>query len=314
MNKSVSIYIPFYRGGEYLREAVESVRKQTSPHWTLHIMDDCGPEGDAARAWVEGLGDLRISYFRHPKNLGMVGNWNSCLNHAAQAGAPLVTLLHDDDRLLPHYVELMLAQANKAPEAALFFCGAKIIDPTGKPVFSFPDVIKKFIAPRTTAYELHGEEALALLLKGCFIMCPTVCYNLPVVGTRRFSEGFKQVQDLEFYLRLLLDGLMLSGTAEVAYEYRRHPNNATAQQTASLLRFEEEVSLYSSWDATLSRAGLAAASGVARSKTIIKLNLLYCITRDLLSLSPARAATKARFLLGRVLFSRSNIPLESPLT
>lgn len=302
MKNSISIYIPFFKGSAYLREAVESVRSQTNAHWTLHIMDDCGPEGDAVRVQVEALNDPRIQYTRHPKNLGMVGNWNSCLDHAQHSGAQYVTLLHDDDRLMPHYVELMLSQANKENQAALFFCGAKIIDLQGAPVFSFPDTIKKFIAPRAPEYALRGEPALAQLLKGCFIMCPTVCYNLSVLGARRFTEGFKQVQDLEFYLRVLLDGFSIAGTSQVAYEYRRHPNNATALQTTNLLRFEEEVGLYSEWAERLSSSGFELASAVARSKMIIKLNLLYCLLQDALRLRGIHFFHKLRFLFERVLF------------
>ncbi|NBW83117.1 glycosyltransferase, partial [bacterium] len=236
MNKSLSIYIPFYRSGSYLKEAVESVQQQTNPHWTLNIMDDCGPEGETVCAWVEGLNDPRICYSRHRENLGMVGNWNSCLNHAQQNGAQFITLLHDDDRLLPNYVELMFAQVKLAPEAALYFCDASIIDNFGQPVFSFPDAFKKIIAPRASSYILQGEDALARLLKGCFIICPTVCYNLSVIGESRFAEGYKQVQDLEFYLRILFAGLSISGATELAYEYRRHPGNATALQTLNMLR------------------------------------------------------------------------------
>lgn len=316
MSTAVSIYIPFYKGFAYLKEAVESVLAQTNPHWTLTVMDDCGPEGAPAKEWVESLSDSRISYYRHADNKGMVANWNACVDHAASRFAAsietvpqpkLVTLLHDDDRLLPNYVDLMIAEYHALPSAALYFCGAEIIDNQGQSVFSVPDTIKKYIAPRASSFVLQGQSAFESLFSGCFIMCPTVCYNLTVLGTRRFALGFKQVQDLEFYARLLDDGLTLKGTNQIAYAYRRHASNATSIQTATLLRFEEEVSLYSTWAERLARRGFMQAASVARKKRIIILNLLYCILRDLMGFYFAPATAKIRFLITRILFSRSTL-------
>ena len=321
MSQSLQFYIPFFKGLAFLKEAVESVIAQSNPHWTLVVMDDCGPEGGRARDWIASLADERISYLRHEQNKGMVANWNSCLDHASLQVSTsnkhskhfdLVTLLHDDDRLLPNYVELMLTEHRSTPSAALYFCGAEIIDTNGKPIFSVPDAVKKLIAPRKDSFHLQGSEAFEALFAGCFIMCPTVCYNLTLLGARRFTLGLKQVQDMDFYLRLLDEGFLLKGTSQKAYAYRRHSSNATSLQTASLLRFEEEVALYKAWSSKLVSKGFSRAAAAARHKTIIKLNLLYCIAQDLLSLSPASAATKARFLFNRVLLSRSNTPLESP--
>lgn len=317
MSSTVSIYIPYYKGLGFLKDAVESVRAQTNPNWKLVVMDDCGPDGAAAQNWIESLSDDRIEYLRHAENKGMVANWNSCLDHAEQRSitsfsqSSLVTLLHDDDRLLPHYVELMLSEHRSNPHAALYFCRAEIIDEKGLKVFSFPDFVKKFIAPSQSSYLLQGEAAFESLLTGCFIMCPTVCYNLTVVGSRRFTYGLQQVQDLDFYLRLLDENLTLHGTATQAYAYRRHPTNATAIQTKSLLRFEEEAALYDSWSEHLAAKGFARAAEVARKKQIIVMNLLYCIFRDVIGFSISAAQVKFKFLKQRVLSSRNTLPLES---
>lgn len=319
MSAQLSIYIPFFKGLGFLKEAVESVRAQSNPEWTLVVMDDCGPDGTAAQAWIESLSDHRITYLRHAENKGMVANWNACLEHATRRHTPshaqpqpaLVTLLHDDDRLLPHYVELMLAEHGSNPHAALYFCGAEVIDTQGRRIFSFPDYVKKFIAPPQSSYTLQGEGAFEALLAGCFIMCPTISYNLNVLGTRRFTYGLKQVQDLDFYLRLLDENLTLQGTATKAYAYRRHPTNATALQTQSLLRFEEEAALYDSWAKRLSARGFVGAAAVARKKRIILLNLLYCIVRDVLGFSFTSARTKIKFLTRRVLNTRAALPMGS---
>src|SRR4051812_10332837 len=100
----LTIAIPFYKGHDYLRRAIESVLRQSSPDWRLVVCDD-GPEPGTAEL-VAGFDDPRIRYEQNARNLGMAGNWNRCLDLAT---TDLVNLLHNDDELLPNYVAEMLA-------------------------------------------------------------------------------------------------------------------------------------------------------------------------------------------------------------
>src|SRR5262245_61189654 len=121
---AITFAIPFYTGGEYLRCAVESVLRQTRPDWELLVCDDAGPE-PGTEALLRSFADARVRYVRNEANLGMIGNWNQCLDLAR---TDLVTLLHADDALLPGYADLMVKAAAGHPRAAAFFCAARIID------------------------------------------------------------------------------------------------------------------------------------------------------------------------------------------
>ena len=62
------------------------------------------------RAVITELGlsdDPRVECLANPSNLGMVANWNACLDAAR---TPLVTLLHADDALEPAYARTMRAR------------------------------------------------------------------------------------------------------------------------------------------------------------------------------------------------------------
>src|SRR5262245_51972717 len=135
----LTVAIPFYKGHEYLRRAIESVRRQSSPDYRLVVCDD-GPEPGTADL-VASFGDPRMRYLRNERNLGMAGNWNRCL---AAADTDLVNLLHNDDELLPNYVEVMLRAGREYPDAAAFYCRAKVIDADGKETFSIVDFVKRF--------------------------------------------------------------------------------------------------------------------------------------------------------------------------
>lgn len=297
MEPLLTIAIPYYRGREYLRLAIESVRGQEHANWHLLVCDDGAEDLEAGRAieeLVASYRDDRLRYHRNQSGPGMVRNWNRCL---AMAETDLVSLLHADDRLLPDYASLMLELATAHPEAAAFYCQARIIDADGRRRFSLADTVKRFFLPRgEEPTVLCGEPAVRALMAGNFIMCPTLCFRKSVLGDLRFSPDWRQAQDLEFTTRLLMEGRSLVGSRRAAYAYRRHEGSATSQQSETMLRFDEELRLF---DLVANRAealGWHEAARVSRSKRIVRLHLLYLCLRDLAALQPRAAATKLRYL------------------
>ena len=308
----LTIAIPFYKGQAYLRRAIDSVLRQTSTHWQLIVCDD-GPEAGTAEL-VAAFADPRIRYRTNERNLGMAGNWNRCLDAAE---TDLVNLLHNDDELLPNYVSDMLAAARQHPEAAAFFCRAKVIDAEGRDTFSFVDRVKRFLEPRMSGpMVLHGRAAVEALMHGDFIMCPTVCYRKSRLPAERFDPAWRQVLDLDFFTRVLLAGGTMVGLPDVAYAYRRHAENATATQTESLLRFEEDSRIHDEIAAIARDRGWPTVARVAAGKQVIKLHILFRIAQDLGRLRFGPALKKWDFLYDLLRRSgnktaRRRIPLVS---
>jgi glycosyltransferase involved in cell wall biosynthesis len=291
----LAIAIPFHSGLEYLADALASVRGQTDGDWTLAVHDDSGTE--SARALVEGCGDARILYRANAQNLGMVRNWNACLD--ASAGE-LVTLLHADDRLLPGYVGAMKRLAAAHPDAVAFFAAATTIDARGERRFSLQDDVKRFLVPRGGAdVVLAGEPGLHALMRGNFVVCPSLCWRRGRLGARRFDPRWAQVQDLELLARLLCDGETLVGTRAAHYAYRRHAANATARQTESWLRFEEEFAVFDAIAARAQALGWRRAAATSRRKAILRLHLGVTVLGALGGLRFASAWRGCRWLVRR---------------
>ena len=61
------------------------------------MVDDAGPDPEACEL-VAGYADDRLTYVRNETNLGLAGNWNTCLRIAE---TEYVTLFHADDELDP---------------------------------------------------------------------------------------------------------------------------------------------------------------------------------------------------------------------
>ncbi|HKA06744.1 MAG TPA: glycosyltransferase [Gemmataceae bacterium] len=303
-SEPLTIAIPFYKGHAYLRAAIESVLRQTSPNWKLVVCDD-GPDPGTAEL-VASFADPRIRYLRNEHNLGMAGNWNRCLEVAE---TDLVNLLHNDDELLPNYVEVMLAAGQQFPDASAFFCRARVIDAAGKESFSFVDYVKRFLQPQGRGpLVLEGQSAVEALMHGDFIMCPTVCYRKSRLPAEHFRSDWRMVMDLDFFTRILIGGGTMVGLPAVAYAYRRHGENATTAYTESLLRFEEESRLHDQVTAEARDRGWPSVARVAARKRVIKFHLLFRILQDVSRLRLRSAARKGGFLCGLLRRSGNKTP------
>jgi glycosyltransferase involved in cell wall biosynthesis len=290
----ITLAVPFYRGADYLARAIESALRQTDPRWQLVVADE-GVDPDGPRV-VERFADPRVRYLQNRTPLGLAGNWNRCLD---AADTDLVTLLHADDELRLNYVALMAHLANSHPDAAALFCHADVIGPDGRPVLSVADRAKALFRPRGAGpIRVAGDAGLAALLRGNFVMCPTVCYRRSRLGQHRFDPRWRMVADLDLFARLLRDGMEMVGSREIGYAYRRHPGNATTELTDNLVRFREESALYDELAAAAAARGWAETARVARGRRIIKLHLMYRIVEDAARGRFPAAGRKLRFLAG----------------
>jgi glycosyltransferase len=121
----ITVAIPTFKRSNLLQRAVRSVLSQTfSGKMEVLVVENPGEETmlgvqtNAERICLE-LADARVRYVRNASNLGMVGNWNRCLDLAM---GRWVVILHDDDWLSPHCLELMLALVDANPELRLVGC------------------------------------------------------------------------------------------------------------------------------------------------------------------------------------------------
>jgi glycosyltransferase involved in cell wall biosynthesis len=268
----LGIAIPFFSGLDYLRSAIESLLAQSTSAWRAVVVDDAGPEPEAADV-VRDLADPRIRYVRNDRNLGLAENWNACLD---LADSELVTLFHADDMLGPEYVALVLRAHDRHPDAVAVHTGARVIGADGNPSFSFPDFVKRFTGPRRHGEVVTaGDEGLAVVLRGQFIFCPSLSYKRSQLPQRPFDPTWRQVLDLDLLARLLFAGKRIVGVTDRAYQYRRHRESQTAVLTASLDRFREEFGLYAKITRDAERAGWQRSVSVARRARIVRAHVLY---------------------------------------
>jgi predicted O-linked N-acetylglucosamine transferase (SPINDLY family)/glycosyltransferase involved in cell wall biosynthesis len=125
-----SVMIPTYNGSKYLEYTLKSLLNQapSSAEMQIEVIDDCSPDEDI-EALVQQIAGDRISFYRQPRNLGLIGNWNDCIQRAK---GEWVHILHQDDFVLPGFYHKLRELLEKEPQAGAGFCRHYYVDAEGK--------------------------------------------------------------------------------------------------------------------------------------------------------------------------------------
>lgn len=114
-----SVLLPTRNRLEYLKYAVETVKRQDYTNWEIIISDNCSD--DDIVGFVETLKDDRIYYVRTSTFIPVTDNWNNALKHSS---GDYVVMLGDDDGLLPDYFSTIIEAFKTFPNPDFVYGGA----------------------------------------------------------------------------------------------------------------------------------------------------------------------------------------------
>jgi glycosyltransferase involved in cell wall biosynthesis len=187
----VSVIIPTYNRIRYLREAVDSVRRQSWQRWEVIIVDDGST--DDTQAYLARLTDRRVlvERIKHCGNPGSVRN-----RGLAVAQGDYVAFLDSDDHWETRKLEKQLAELKMRPAFRWSYTAVTLIDAGGGEIDTSP--------PRYPVWRPHsGMIVEHLLPHEAKIACPTVLVErsllLEVGG---FDESLSFCEDYDLWLRL----------------------------------------------------------------------------------------------------------------
>jgi glycosyltransferase involved in cell wall biosynthesis len=97
VSPKISICIPTYNGEVYLRECIDSCLNQTFSDYEIVICDD--GSSDTTVEIIESYlaSSNKIKFYKNEKNLGLVGNWNTCIE---KASGEWIKFVFQDDYIL----------------------------------------------------------------------------------------------------------------------------------------------------------------------------------------------------------------------
>lgn len=241
----VTVVIPAYNPGAFLRRSLDSVLGQTVTDLECVVVDDGSAED---LTWLNDHPDRRVRYHRQQ---------NSGVSVARNVGAALgrgrlLAFLDQDDEWLPEKLERQVAALRSAPEAAFCYTGFVWVLPTGPAVPEDQQV--------TYAGLLRGEHH--------------VCLSTLLVDRDRYlavgghSPLLVQQQDWDLMLNLMLvfgDPIGVGGSWA---RYHVHGENAstdyeTAAREAALVLESHRIRAERRADRT-ALAAVAAGTATAR--------------------------------------------------
>ncbi len=120
----MSICVPVYNGETFLKEALDSALNQAFHNFELLICDDESTDGSADIIEEYRRKDSRVKVYTNDNRLGLVGNWNRCIELAV---GDWIKFLFQDDLLEPHCLASFLSFGERHPEARALFCRREFI-------------------------------------------------------------------------------------------------------------------------------------------------------------------------------------------
>jgi GT2 family glycosyltransferase len=122
----VTIAIPTHNRSQLLKACLESVLAQEYLNFSVIVLDNAS--SDDTKAVIKSFIDPRIIYKRNEENIGLFRNWNRAIEINS---SPYLTILQDDDLLLPGFLRESVLALDQNLSAAFSVSQVKAIDIKG---------------------------------------------------------------------------------------------------------------------------------------------------------------------------------------
>lgn len=205
---TISVIVPAYNQGHYLKEAIDSVLAQSYEDWEIIVVNDGST--DDTRAVAMSFSDDRVRY-HYQSNQGLSAARNTGI---ALATGDYVSFLDSDDLFLAQKLELLLTLLADRPDLGFAAGQAIFIDEEGARL-------------NKTMDKAPPPDLSEMLLGNPFHVGSVLVRKrwLDHVGT--FDETLRACEDWDLWLRLAKDGCQMGWVAQPVSLYRIHHQQMT---------------------------------------------------------------------------------------
>ncbi len=179
----VTIVIPVYNVGDYLRPAVDSILKQTYRNFELFVIDDGSSDGAIESLFA--IEDTRLQITRQ-SNVGKPATLNRAIDRMR---GDYFMVQDADDLSYPTRIEEMVSCMEKYPELGMLFTGYDLI------------INEKHVAPTDSSLSMLECQNLirAFKMPG---HDPTTMTRAEVFEKIKYNPDLKIAEGLDFILRV----------------------------------------------------------------------------------------------------------------
>jgi teichuronic acid biosynthesis glycosyltransferase TuaG len=227
----VSVIMPCYNMEKFIAYTIESVQRQTYPHWELLIVDDTSTDKTADIVKSHQNQDDRIHFFVKPKHSGIADTRNQCLK---MAKGRFLAFLDSDDLWHPEKLEQQLKFMTER-KIGFSYSSYDCVDEEGKP-------LEKMV-------KSAGNLDYDAYMHNTIIGCSTVMIDTTIIGDV-VVPNFRTSEDTATWLNILKKGFLAYAIEQplTSYRIRQHSASSNKLKASSDLwrvyRQQEKLSLF----------------------------------------------------------------------
>lgn len=222
-----SVMIPVYNCAAYLPQTLRSVLQQDpgAQLMQIEVVDDCSTDANVEKL-VNEIGRGRVLYYRQPKNVGSLRNFETCLNRAT---GHCIHLLHGDDKVKPGFYSKFDALFEQFPMAMAAFCN-----------YDFTDHENNFLYTNMQEGKKDGilENFLYIMAERCATQYAATVVKREVYEKAGGFCGVEYGEDWEMWSRIAKDH-PVAYTPDILAEYRVHASNISSGRFRTGRNFED---------------------------------------------------------------------------
>ena len=207
----VSVIMPCYNIEKFIAYTIESVQRQTYPHWELLIVDDASTDGTADIIKSHQNQDNRINLIVKPKHSGIADTRNQCLK---MAKGRFLAFLDSDDLWYPEKLEQQL-QFMTERNIGFSYSSYDCVDENGNP-------LEKTV-------KAAGDLDYDAYLRNTIIGCSTVMLDKTIVG-EVVVPYFRTSEDTATWLNILKRGFLAYAIEQPLTSYRIRQHSASSNK------------------------------------------------------------------------------------
>ena len=231
MQPKISVCVPTYNGGKYLRECLDDILAQTFGDFEVLIVDDASTDDTLDIVQRYAANDKRIRVQRNSENIGLVANWNRCLDLAQ---GDWIKFVFQDDRVVPACLEILLERSQA--DVPFTVCQRSFLyeNVAAEARASYERFLKEqslaAVFPEAGLVAPFHFCRAALARPGINFVGEPTAVMLHRSARERFggfNHNFVQLCDFEYWARIACNvGLVV--VPEILASFRIHPESKTA--------------------------------------------------------------------------------------
>lgn len=219
--KLISIVMPVYNAGSFLREALDSVLSQTYKNWELICVDDGSTDNslDILQEYV--LIDSRIKVFKNHKNQGVSTTTNYAIG---KCHGQYLARMDADDVMTPDRLDKQITYLGKNPQVVVLGGQCQLINEKDQSIGQ-------------KIFPCNHQEIYQMMYQAMPIQQPTMMINLKLIPSSFswYEKKTNTAEEVDLLFKLFKYG-EFANLPDFILNYRLHGQNLSLKNPKMTFR------------------------------------------------------------------------------